>query len=80
MMVFNKVDAWQPADEDPEDDGTAEKQSLENLKKHWIARNNPPAIFISATQKTNLDEFRDILYYNVKAIHTKRYPYDKFLI
>jgi GTPase len=79
MMVFNKVDAWQPADEDHGDDGTEEKQSLENLKKHWIARNNPPAIFISATQKTNLDEFRDILYYNVKAIHTKRYPYDKFL-
>jgi GTPase len=79
MMIFNKVDAWQPADEDHGDDGTEEKQSLENLKKHWIARNNPPAIFISATQKTNLDEFRDILYYNVKAIHTQRYPYDKFL-
>lgn len=79
MMVFNKVDAWQPADEDHGNDGPEEKQSLENLKKHWIARNNPPAIFISATQKTNLDEFRDILYYNVKAIHTKRYPYDKFL-
>jgi GTP-binding protein HflX len=79
MMVFNKVDAWQPADEDPGNDAPEEKQSLESLKKHWIARNNPPAIFISATQKTNLDEFRDILYYNVKAIHTQRYPYDKFL-
>jgi GTPase len=79
MMVFNKVDAWQPAGEDSGNDAPEEKQSLENLKKHWIARNNPPAIFISATQKTNLDEFRDILYYNVKAIHTQRYPYDKFL-
>jgi len=79
MMVFNKVDAWQPVDEDHGDNGSEEKQSLENMKKHWIARNNPPAIFISATQKTNLDEFRDILYYNVKAIHTQRYPYDKFL-
>lgn len=79
LMVFNKVDAWQPADDHPGNDGPAEEQSLENLKKHWIARKNPPAIFISATQKINLDEFRDILYYNVKAIHSQRYPYDKFL-
>jgi GTPase len=78
IMIFNKVDAWSPADESEKDEHK-EKQSLENLKKHWIARNNPPAIFISATQKTNLDELKEILYYNVKALHTQRFPYDKFL-
>ncbi|HHN47382.1 MAG TPA: GTPase HflX [Bacteroidales bacterium] len=79
LMVFNKVDAWQAPESGSDEAGNIANQSLENLKKHWIARNNPPAIFISATQKTNLDEFRDILYYNVKSIHTQRYPYDKFL-
>jgi len=78
LMVFNKVDALQARQET-----RAENEGLfvdiENLKKIWVARNNPPAMFISATQKINLEEFRDILYYNVKAIHTKRYPYDKFL-
>jgi GTPase len=78
IMIFNKVDAWSPADESEKDEHK-EKQSLENLKKHWIARNNPPAIFISATQKTNLDELKEILYYNVKALHTQRFPYDKLL-
>lgn len=75
LMVFNKVDAWKSVSEDE----NGERQSLESMKKLWVARNNPPAMFISATEKTNLDEFRDILYYNVKAIHTQRYPYDKFL-
>jgi len=79
LMVFNKVDAWQAPESGSDEAENTENQSLENLKKHWIARNNPPAIFISATQKTNLDEFKDILYYNVKSIHTQRYPYDKFL-
>jgi len=78
LMVFNKIDALQERQAT-----AAEAQELmvdiENLKKIWVAKNNPPAMFISATQKTNLEEFRDILYYNVKAIHTKRYPYDKFL-
>lgn len=78
LMVFNKVDAWQSAVKESGNEGQEEKQSLESLKKHWIARNNPPAIFVSATQKTNLDELKEILYYNVKAIHSQRYPYDKF--
>jgi GTP-binding protein HflX len=78
-MVFNKVDAWEAINSDHTEDENSERQTLENLKKHWIARNNPPAIFISATQKTNLNEFKEILYYSVKAIHAQRYPYDKFL-
>lgn len=78
LMVFNKVDALQGRQETgAEEEGL--QVDIESLKKIWVAKNNPPAMFISATQKTNLDEFRDILYYNVKAIHTKRYPYDKFL-
>ena len=38
-----------------------------------------PAIFISALKKENVEEFRSVLYEKVKAIHTKRYPYDKLL-
>ena len=79
LMVFNKIDAWKSPETFSENIASNTGQSFEALKKHWVAKNNPPAMFISATQKTNLDEFRDILYYNVKAIHTKRYPYDKFL-
>lgn len=78
LMVFNKIDALQQR-QATEAEAQELMVDIENLKKIWVAKNNPPAMFISATQKTNLEEFRDILYYNVKAIHTKRYPYDKFL-
>ena len=37
------------------------------------------AVFISARNKTNIDELREILYERVKAIHIKRYPYNDFL-
>lgn len=79
LMVFNKIDAWRSNPDLSENQPPEAANSLEDLKKHWIARNNHPAIFISATQKSNLEEFREILYYNVKAIHTQRYPHDKFL-
>lgn len=78
LMVFNKIDALQER-RATEAEAQELMVDIENLKKIWVAKNNPPAMFISATQKANLEEFRDILYYNVKAIHTKRYPYDKFL-
>ena len=39
----------------------------------------PRAVFISARNRTNIDELRDMLYERVKAIHIKRYPYNDFL-
>jgi GTP-binding protein HflX len=38
-----------------------------------------PCIFISAVQKSNIEEFRDIIYQEVKDIFKVRYPYNNFL-
>jgi GTP-binding protein HflX len=40
---------------------------------------NHKTIFISAKTKENLDEFRKLLYEEVKRIHITRYPYNDFL-
>jgi GTP-binding protein HflX len=77
-MVFNKIDAYVS----PEPDNEGEEPvvlTLEDFKHSWMASNNAPAIFISATQKENLEEFRKLLYDKVLAIHSERYPYDKLL-
>ena len=37
------------------------------------------AVFISAREKTNIDELRELIYDRVKAIHIQRYPYNDFL-
>jgi len=77
ITVFNKIDAYRPA---PAVDGeTVEPLTLEDFKHSWMAKNNSPAIFISATQKQNVEEFRNTLYQYVKDMHTARYPYDHLL-
>jgi GTP-binding protein HflX len=77
ITVFNKIDAFRPEQHQLEQQ--AEPLTLEDFKHSWMAKNNSPAIFISATKKENVDEFRDLLYEEVKAIHTERYPYDQLL-
>ncbi len=81
IMVFNKVDAytWIEKEEDDLSEATKENVTLEELKNSWMAKNNDPAIFISAKHKDNWDDFRDLIYEKVKAIHIKRYPYNDFL-
>ena len=77
ITVFNKMDAFQQPATQPGEE--AEPLTLEDFKHSWMAKNNSPAIFISATEKENIDEFRNLLYEHVKAIHADRYPYDNLL-
>ncbi|MGI4727767.1 MAG: GTPase HflX [Janthinobacterium lividum] len=77
ITVFNKIDAYHPENINPEEPEV--KLTLEEFEQSWMARNNSPAIFISALNKENLEEFRKLLYERVKAIHTERYPYDQLL-
>jgi len=77
IMVFNKIDAYQPVQIHSEDE--VHEMTLVDFKHSWMAKNNSPAIFISATERENIDEFRSLIYEMVKDIHTKRYPYDQLL-
>ncbi|RZK13561.1 MAG: GTPase HflX, partial [Flavobacterium sp.] len=81
IMVFNKIDAYTVPEIDNlvDVDEQIEPLTLADFKKTWMGQNNAPAIFISATLKENLEEFRTLLYDRVKDIHTTRYPYDKLL-
>ncbi len=82
ILIFNKIDAYRPETID-EDDLVTEKTNahftLEEWKKTWMNKENGGAIFISATQKENLEVFRKILYEKVKKIHLLRFPYNQFL-
>jgi GTP-binding protein HflX len=77
ITVFNKIDAFKPEQHQVEEQ--AEPITLHDFKDSWMAKNNSPAIFISATKKENIDEFRALLYEHVKDLHTARYPYDHLL-
>lgn len=81
IMVFNKIDAYtyQPKDEDDLTARTKENMTLEELKSTWMSKLRENCIFISAKNKINIDNLKDLLYSKVKEIHTKRFPYNDFL-
>lgn len=81
ILVFNKIDAFSfvPKDEDDLTPIKRENLSLQELKRTWMGKNNNPCIFISATNKDNVDAFRTLIYDTVKELHIKRYPYNNLL-
>ena len=82
ITVFNKIDQYQAEPLD-EDDLVTEKGprhfSLEEWQKTWYASLGDRALFISATEKENLEVFRRRLYKEVRDIHVTRFPYNNFL-
>ena len=81
MIVFNKIDAysWVPQDEDDLTEPTRENISLDDLKRTWMARLGDDCLFISAREKENIDELRNVLYSKVRELHVQKYPYNDFL-
>ena len=81
MLVFNKIDAytWTPQDEDDLTAPTRENISLDELKNTWMAKMQGDCLFISAKNKENIDELRDVLYKKVRELHVQKYPYNDFL-
>lgn len=78
IMVFNKIDAYVSPEVDSEEEEKT-TLTLEEFQRSWMANENAPALFISAIHKENLEEFKQLLYDKVVALHTERYPYDKLL-
>ncbi|ALM49271.1 GTPase HflX [Flavobacterium psychrophilum] len=83
IMVFNKIDAYKPLTIDADDlitERTTRHYSLEEWKATWMSNvGEENALFISATNKENFEEFREKIYEAVREIHITRFPYNKFL-
>ena len=81
MIVFNKIDNYHWTDKDPDDltPATRENITLDELRKTWMAKMGDNCIFISAKQKENVDELREVLYRRVRELHVQKYPYNDFL-
>lgn len=79
ILVFNKIDAYRepPKEEHLLDPTKKQVLTLKELEKSWMSKLSDPCIFISATDRENIDQLRQLIFDEVKAIHTKRYPYDK---
>jgi len=76
IMIFNKIDAFKFLQKEEDDlmPLTKENMSLEDWKRSWMAKNNSPALFISATERSNIANFRQLLIEEVGKVHLIRYP------
>ncbi len=82
ILVFNKIDAYKYVQKDEDDPSPMLKEnySLEELKKTWMSKlNGTLCVFISAQEKENVDELKQVIYEEVKRIFKVRYPYNDFL-
>ncbi len=82
IMVFNKIDAYQAESLDTDDletERTKMHYSLDEWKKTWMSKVGKNALFISALNKENLEDFKKRVYEEVRLIHITRFPYNNFL-
>ena len=81
ILIFNKIDAFSHIEKDEDDLGPVKREniSLDELKKSWMSKLQDNCIFISAKEKINIEELKELLYEKVKSIHIERYPYNDFL-
>ncbi len=82
LMVFNKIDLYQPEHLDADDlvtPRTSRHYSMQEWRQTWMQKLGGNAIFISALKKENLEDFRKRVYDEVRKIHVTRFPYNQFL-
>ena len=81
FYVFNKIDAFSHVEKEEDDltPVTRENLTLEDWQRSWMAKHQGPSIFISAKERENVEEFKKLLYDEVKRIHVTRFPYNDFL-
>lgn len=81
MIIFNKIDAYTYVEKEEDDltPKTKENITLSELMNTWMAKMNDNCIFISAREKTNLDQLKEVVYKKVRELHVQKYPYNDFL-
>lgn len=82
LLVFNKIDNYhyEPKDEDDLTPKVWNNYTLGELEKTWMAKlTRTKCVFISAQDKINIEEMKEMLYAEVKAMFQERYPYNNFL-
>ena len=81
ILVFNKIDAYTYIEKASDDltPRTKENLTLEELMKTWMAKMEDNCLFISARERINMDELKNVVYQRVKELHVQKYPYNDFL-
>jgi len=75
LTIFNKMDLYEQHVFDPWLEEEVKKDMLTQLESRWQQLTNNSAIFVSATERRNLDGLRNTILNKVKKLYQERYPY-----
>ncbi|HTQ64662.1 MAG TPA: GTPase HflX [Puia sp.] len=75
LLIFNKMDQYEKNTFDPWLEENVKNEMLNELKEKWELETDHHSVFISATEKRNIDELRSIVLKKVKELYQSRYPY-----
>lgn len=74
ILVFNKIDQFKHLDEELLEGMDNPPPTIDDLKRTYMNKAENDAVFISATEKQNMDEFREVLMEKVKKRHFQIFP------
>jgi len=75
ITVFNKMDLYEEKYIDPWLDAPVKQEILRELRERWENNTDGNCIFISATERMNVDELRKLILTKVRELYKERYPY-----
>lgn len=75
LMIFNKMDLYEKQTFDEWLQADVRVELLRDLRERWERETNGNSVFISATEKQNVEGLRDCILQKVKAMYSIRYPY-----
>ena len=75
LTIFNKMDLYEANTFDEWLDSEVKQDLLIQLHTRWMEKTNNQAVFISATERRNVDGLRDTILQKVKDLYQERYPY-----
>ena len=75
LIIFNKMDQYEKNTFDPWLEDEVKKQMMHELIQKWEWETHNQCVFISATEKTNIEQLRKSILGKVRELYLKRYPY-----
>ncbi|MDP4149198.1 MAG: GTPase HflX [Bacteroidota bacterium] len=75
LVIFNKIDRYEEITFDPWLEEGVKKEIMAELKERWEGETQGHCVFVSATERRNIDELRRTILEKVRQLYKQRYPY-----
>ncbi|HTI11953.1 MAG TPA: GTPase HflX [Puia sp.] len=75
IVIFNKIDQYELKTFDPWLEEGVKREIMSELKERWERETNGHCVFVSATERRNIDELRQTILEKVRELYKIRYPY-----